>query len=80
MTRDTIKWEEELREAGWTAVAKHPMSPLWKSPDGVLYPGPGYAHEVMSQRKEHAKEEQPTNRIGHQVRGSTDDCSPSAKP
>jgi hypothetical protein len=40
-------WEMELKAAGWKPVAAHPHSAKWYSPDGVLYPGPGYAWLVM---------------------------------
>src|SRR5205807_1611317 len=39
--------EKELREAGWQPTAVHPNSPTWRSPDGQLYPGPGYAWVIM---------------------------------
>lgn len=57
-TRQTQHWEEELKQAGWKPIAAHPNSPLWRDPDGQLYPGPGYAHLVMTKRKanQHAKE------------------------
>jgi len=52
MTRDTQRWEEELKEAGWEPLAKHPNSPIWRAPDGQLYAGPGYAHSVMLEQQE----------------------------
>ena len=51
MTRDSIQWEKELKEAGWKPLAAHPNSPTWRSPDGQLYPGPGFAHSVMLEQK-----------------------------
>lgn len=52
MTRDSQQWEKELKEAGWKPVAAHPNSPLWRDPNGQLYPGPGYSWLVMQgQRK-----------------------------
>jgi hypothetical protein len=41
--------EAELKAAGWVPTSVHPRSPGWRSPDGVMYPGPGYAHSVMKQ-------------------------------
>lgn len=52
MTRESIQWEKELKEAGWTPVAAHPNSPIWYAPDGKLYAGPGYAHSVMLKERE----------------------------
>lgn len=44
----TYLQEEELKAAGWKPVAAHPCSPVWVSPgDGLLYPGPGFAHSMM---------------------------------
>jgi hypothetical protein len=39
--------EDELKAAGWTPVAAHRRSAIWRSPDGVLLPGPGFAWSVM---------------------------------
>lgn len=41
--------ELELKAAGWKPMAAHPHSAVWRSPDGVVMPGPGYAHSVMKQ-------------------------------
>jgi hypothetical protein len=43
--------EEELKAAGWTPMTAHPRSPVWRSPEGVLVPGPGYAWLVMKERE-----------------------------
>jgi len=50
MTRDSIKWEAELKEEGWQPLTVHPNSPMWRAPDGQIYPGPGYAHSVMEKQ------------------------------
>ncbi len=47
MTKETLPMEQELKEAGWTPLAVHPNSPVWRAPDGMLYPGVGYAWLVM---------------------------------
>ena len=39
--------EEELKAAGWVSMSAHPRSAVWRSPAGVLMPGPGYAWNVM---------------------------------
>jgi len=39
--------EAELRAAGWKPIASHPRSFVWRSPDGVLMPGPTYSWNVM---------------------------------
>jgi len=39
--------EAELRAAGWVPMAAHAHSAVWRSPEGVLIPGPGFAHSVM---------------------------------
>lgn len=52
MTRDSQRWEEELKEAGWKPLAAHPNSPVWRDPQGKLYAGPGYAHSVMLKQRE----------------------------
>ena len=44
--------EDELKAAGWKPVALHPRSPTWWSPDGVLTPGPQYAHSVMKSKQQ----------------------------
>ena len=44
--------EDELKAAGWKPASLHPRSPKWFSPDGVLVPGPGYAHFLMKQGKQ----------------------------
>lgn len=41
------QWESELVAAGWRPWAAHRNSPMWISPSGELFPGPGYAHQVM---------------------------------
>ena len=51
MTRESQQQEEELIAAGWRPSTAHPCSPTWLSPDGVLMPGPGFAHMVMLQQK-----------------------------
>ena len=51
MTRDTQRWEEELKEAGWEPLAKHPNSPIWRAPSGQLFAGPGYAWLVLQEQK-----------------------------
>jgi hypothetical protein len=52
MTRESQRWEKDLREAGWEPLAVHPNSPTWRAPDGQLYAGPGYAHSVMLEQKQ----------------------------
>lgn len=39
--------EAELRAGGWSPMTAHPRSAVWRSPDGVLTPGPGWAWSVM---------------------------------
>lgn len=48
MTRESQRWEAELKEAGWVPGAEHPNSPTWIAPDGQVYPGPGYAWTIMN--------------------------------
>jgi hypothetical protein len=51
MNAETQQWEAELREAGWRPVASHPNSPVWLDPGDHLFPGPGYAHLLMTEQK-----------------------------
>jgi len=51
MTRETQRWEEELKEAGWKPLAAHPNSKVWRDPQGQLHPGPGYSWLVMQEQK-----------------------------
>lgn len=45
----THQWEKDLKDSGWQPVAAHPNSPVWRDPEGTLYPGPGYAWLVMKE-------------------------------
>jgi len=45
-TQEDIQ-EAELKEAGWVPTSLHPRSFVWRSPDGVLMPGPTYSWNVM---------------------------------
>jgi len=51
MTADIIAMEEELKAAGWQPLAVHPNSPVWKAPDGTLYPGVGYAWLILQEQR-----------------------------
>jgi len=51
MTRDSQQWERELKEAGWRPLAVHPNSPVWRAPNGQLYPGPGFAWSVLQEQE-----------------------------
>jgi hypothetical protein len=54
MNAKTLAMEKELKESGWTPLAVHPNSPIWRAPDGQLHPGPGYAWLVMLEQKHNA--------------------------
>jgi hypothetical protein len=43
--------ELELRAAGWSPVAAHGRSFVWRSPDGVLMPSVGYCWSVMKEQQ-----------------------------
>lgn len=44
MNAETLAMEKELKEAGWRPLAAHPDSPVWRSPEGQLYPTVGYSY------------------------------------
>lgn len=46
---------DELIAAGWKSLSAHGRSPVWESPDGLKFPGPGYAHSLMVKQNESAK-------------------------
>jgi len=48
---EALVMEKELKEAGWQPLAKHPCSPVWRDPNGRLWPGVGYAWLVMQEEK-----------------------------
>jgi hypothetical protein len=50
-TRESQQQEAELKEAGWKPVTAHPCSPLWYSPGGQLFPGPGFSWLVLQEQK-----------------------------
>lgn len=49
-------WEEELKQAGWKPLALHPHSPVWLSPEGLKYPGPGAAWLTMKEKQRESTE------------------------
>jgi hypothetical protein len=65
MTRESQQWEKELKEAGWEPCAAHPNSPMWRDPDGQLFPGPGYAYSVMKERKDKTIMSRPQKQRGY---------------